>query len=494
MKKFYILGLLLGLICSFGQPPFNFVLPSLCSLALFFYFIYTFERTTQAVIFSFCFGYGYCFYSHHWLIESLMAYGDLFLWLVPFALFLIPVVFAPYFALAGYLIRKIAHKNVLVIALIWIITEYMRSYGYIESPWLLIGYIWSGSENISQSVSLFGIWGLSYLTIIWAGAFYHLILSFDNPKYCTTILLALISYTACDFYGENHLKSSLVIQKTKIRIIQPNIDNNVYSRINNRYENFQKLMNLSKDAQDKKINFIIWPEGSHEFDLSPHFLELVREIIPLKSYLILNASRKETSPLKHWNSMFVIDSFGNVVDSYDKKHLVAFGEYIPLRKYLPFIQKLTPGAIDYSKGVSSKAMQVIPSFLPSICYEDAFPEYTDQKFTWIINLTNDGWFGTSIGPYQHLAIAKFRAIEHGVPMVRAALTGISAIIDSFGNIIESTGLLKEAVIDATLPAYIKHFTYYHIYNYYSVMLLIIISLAVDKFIRKQLSNYSSIFK
>lgn len=493
MRSTYLTGFILGLICSFGQPPFNYVFPSLCSIALFLLILDNIKVTKQAILYSFFFGYGYFIYSHHWLIESFLAYGNQFLWLIPIAILVIPAAFAPYFALMGFLIHKYAKQNIIVIAFFWLFTEYLRSYGYIESPWLLIGYVWSDSEIVSQSVSAFGIWGLSFLTIIWAASIYSLVLSFNHPKHFTSVILAIISFIGCYTYGEIHLSSPLTTQKERVRVIQPNIDNNVFSRINKRYENLDKIIELSKEAKFKNIHFIVWPEGAHEFNGDKSFFEMVAKIIPPRAKLILNASRVQQIPEKHWNSMFVINHTGEVVDYYDKSHLVAFGEYIPLRYFIPFIQKITPGAIDYERGNLLTSMHVKPPFMPSICYEDAFPEFTTSNFTWIVNITNDGWFGTSIGPYQHLSIAKFRAIEHGVPMIRAALTGISAIIDAHGRIIKHIPLMTEGVIDTVIPPYITHFTYFHTLSLYSLILLIVTMIVLEKFLSKRLKNYSSIF-
>lgn len=248
----------------------------------------------------------------------------------------------------------------------------------------------------------------------------------------------------------------------------------------NYHNNFMKHLNASKDAEN--IDYIIWPEGAHEYSLEPGVLNALKTVIPENSLLILNATRREGS--KHWNSLFVIDHNGEIFDYYDKIHLVALGEFIPFRTVLPFINKITPGGTDYSRGSDSKVINARHPFMPSVCYEAAFPESAPEVFTWILNITNDGWFGTSIGPYQHLAIAKFRSIEQGVPMARASLTGISAIIDSFGHITKSIPLLTEGVLDANLPGYLAEFTAYRHYGYYSVILLIIGMFYLEKIIKR----------
>lgn len=476
MKKLYLIAFILGLICSFGQPPFNYTIASLCSLALFFYLLDAIKTTKQVIWLSFLFGYGYCIYSHHWLSESVLTYGDKLLFLYPIGIIFVPSFFALYFALAGYLISKLSQKNIFVIALIWLAVEFFRSYAYIESPWLLIGYIWSNSAAISQTASLFSIWGISFLTIIWAGAIYSSlnILIKKDISQLSIIYISFISFIACYIYGDFRLNNSPQItnQNAKVRIIQANIDQNIYSRMRNYHSNFIKHINASKSAADDNIDYIIWPEGAHEYSLNdPGMLNMLKTIIPENSLLILNATRREGK--NHWNSLYAIDHNGENFDYYDKIHLVALGEFIPFRTILPFVSKITAGGTDYSRGNASKIINARHPFMPNVCYEAAFPESNPQFFTWILNITNDGWFGTSIGPYQHLAIAKFRTIEQGVPMARGSLTGISAIIDSFGNITKSIPLLTAGILDAQLPGYITEFTFYRYYGYYSVILLIL---------------------
>ena len=249
-------------------------------------------------------------------------------------------------------------------------------------------------------------------------------------------------------------------------------------------KNLLKIVNLSQNAND--IDYIIWPEGSNEYKLDSDLIDLIKHASPKNGAIIFNASRIQEQPEESWNSLFILNREGKITDYYDKMHLVPLGEFIPfkLRSILPFINKITPGSMDYSPGNDLKIINRKHPFLPSICYEAAFPEHSILFFTWIVNLTNDGWFGSSIGPNQHLAIAKFRSIEQGVPMVRAALTGVSAIIDSFGNITDSVPLLKAGTIDAILPSYITGFTYYHLYGNYTVLLLLLLIFCSEFLISK----------
>ena len=484
----YFISFILGLIASFGQPPFNHVASSISALALFFYILLSLNKKTFKFWFSFCFGYGYCIYSVHWFSESLLTYGDSLLWLVPFGLLLMPAFFALYFALAGYLISKYSYNSIILIALIWIALELARSYAYIEFPWLLIGYIWSNSLVMSQIVSVFGIYGLSFLTIFWVGSIIEVIILIisKNKKLhnINLVYLAFFSFIACYTYGTIHLKAEITPQTARILIIQPNIEQNINLRIKNSYKNLTEAIKLSES--NKNVDYTIWPEGANEFQLDNNLLNLVKHASPNNGTLIFSSSRINKDTKQHWNSLFAINRDGVIIDYYDKIHLVPLGEFIPfkLRTLLPFINKITPGSADYSHGEFKKTINTKEPFLPSICYEAAFSEGSHQHFTWIVNLTNDGWFGSSIGPYQHLAMSKFRAIEQGTPMVRAALTGISAIIDSFGNIIKTIPLLKKGTIESIMPGYISDFTYFHFYGDYMLIILLIIFFILESLFNK----------
>ena len=161
-----------------------------------------------------------------------------------------------------------------------------------------------------------------------------------------------------------------------------------------------------------------------------------------------------------WNSLHAIDASGSLSATYDKQHLVPFGEYMPLRSIMSFA-KLTHGNVDFSAGPGAQTLTVpgLPSFSPLICYEAIFPGQVtagDSRPGWLLNITNDGWFGNTAGPYQHLQAARLRAVEEGLPLVRAANTGISAVVDPLGRYVGRLALGTEGVLQATLPKALEH--------------------------------------
>jgi len=223
----------------------------------------------------------------------------------------------------------------------------------------------------------------------------------------------------------------------------------------------------------RDVTHLIWPESAFPFFLArePQALAQIADLLPPGTVLIVGAARPASAVptpgmIRAYNSIYVIDHDGSILSVYDKMHLVPFGEYLPFQDWmekLGFVQ-LTKVQGGFIPGTRRAAMDIpnAPRALPLICYEAIFPEDVvtrDDRPGWIVNLTNDGWFGFSSGPYQHLQQARVRAIEQGLPVVRAANTGISAVIDPLGRVVARLGLGIEGVLDSTLPAAITPTVY-----------------------------------
>lgn len=261
-------------------------------------------------------------------------------------------------------------------------------------------------------------------------------------------------------------------------------------------------MNLSVLEAKRPLSAIIWPEAAVPMLLntSADAQRMLAQIIPSNGILLTGASRKENKNL--YTGLSVLNEKGDIIHSYDKTHLVPFGEYVPFKQFLP-VEKITPGAIDFTagKGIETVSPSNIPPFSPLICYEALFPgevvqspsatymsathltkrpaEHPAKRPEWLLNLTNDAWYGRSSGPYQHLALTRLRAIEEGLPLIRAANNGISAVIDANGRILYKLGLDDVGFIDFELPKPLKTTFYSHYKEIpYWAMLIIIMGIAI----------------
>ena len=245
-----------------------------------------------------------------------------------------------------------------------------------------------------------------------------------------------------------------------LRLVQPNIRQPDKWARERQVENFGLLLRLTSAAGRERITHTIWPETAATFFLDERddARRHIARVTAPGGALITGTPRRSATvwPFRMWNSLMAIDHEGAVVATYDKAHLVPFGEYVPLGDILP-LAKVTRGRIDYAPGVGPRTLDIpgLPPVSALICYEAIFPGAVVDRAkpaAWLLNITNDAWFGTSAGPYQHLAIARLRAVEEGLALVRAAYSGISAVADPYGRVMAWLGVGERGVIDSVLPA------------------------------------------
>jgi apolipoprotein N-acyltransferase len=268
------------------------------------------------------------------------------------------------------------------------------------------------------------------------------------------------------------LHPTLSVANAKLRIMQPNLQQDEKFNYSAKAAVMQKYLTLSDRASGpestgvRDASILIWPESAFPFFLTREAdaLAQIAELLPKGTILITGSVRAPDLPpgtriIRAYNSVYVIDHDGSVLSIYDKLHLVPFGEFLPFQNLMEKLgfEQLTKVQGGFIPGTVRRTMAIpgAPRALPLICYEAIFPADVaarDDRPGWIVNLTNDGWFGISTGPYQHLAQARLRAVEQGLPVVRAANTGISAVIDPLGRIVARLGLGVEGVLDSTLPA------------------------------------------
>jgi apolipoprotein N-acyltransferase len=286
--------------------------------------------------------------------------------------------------------------------------------------------------------------------------------------------LALVVLLAMAIFGVIRLnrQPTVMLANVKLRIMQPNLQQDARFNYAAKAEVMKKYLTLSDRASGpqstgvRDVNILIWPESAFPFFLTREAdaMAQIADLLPKGTVLITGSVRAPDVPpgtriTRAYNSIYVIDHDGNVLSVYDKLHLVPFGEFLPFQDWMEKIgfEQLTKIQGGFIPGTRRRSMEIpnAPRMLPLICYEAVFPgdvvERNDRP-GWIVNLTNDGWFGISTGPYQHLQQARLRAIEQGLPLVRAANTGISAVVDPLGRVVARLGLGLEGVLDSGLPA------------------------------------------
>ena len=366
-------------------------------------------------------------------------------------------------------------SRVIALAASLTLSEWLRGQVLTGFPWNAFGYALTEPLALAQTASLIGLWGLTFLSVaIFASPAVLIDGSSRGRRPWIAPVMALALLVAMGIFGgvRLSLQPTALVAKVKLRIMQPNLQQDVKFNYAAKAEVMQKYLALSDRASGpqstgvRDASILIWPESAFPFFLTREAdaMAQIAELLPKGTILITGSVRAPDLPpgvriTRAYNSIYVIDHDGSVLSVYDKVHLVPFGEYLPFQDWmekLGFVQ-LTKVQGGFIAGTRRRPMELpnAPRMLPLICYEAIFPgdvASRDDRPGWMINLTNDGWFGNSTGPYQHLQQARVRAIEQGLPMVRAANTGISAVIDPVGRIVARLGLGVEGVLDSSLPS------------------------------------------
>jgi apolipoprotein N-acyltransferase len=331
---------------------------------------------------------------------------------------------------------------------------------------------------LAQSAALIGIWGLTFIAVaVFASPAVFADDRPDSRRPWLPMALGIAILAALATYGAWRLgrTPTAFVDNVRLRIMQPNLqqdDKFNYSAKQRVMSHYLELSDRSTGPQSTGVRdatHLIWPESAFPFLLTrePDALAQIAALIPEGTVLITGAVRAPELPPgqkieRAYNSIYVIDHDGSILSVYDKIHLVPFGEYLPFQDFLEKLglMQLTklPGGFIAGERRRPMPMPRAPRMLPFLCYEIIFPGETvpdKERPGWLLNLTNDGWFGISSGPYQHLQQARVRTIEQGLPLVRAANTGISVVIDPLGRIVKSLPLGTEGIMDASLPRRIE---------------------------------------
>ena len=423
------------------------------------------------------FGFGYFIAGLYWVGYAFLVDAQTFAWLLPFAVMGLPAGLALFMAFGFALARLIWTPDsfrILSLACAFTASEWLRGHILTGFPWNAFGYALTEPLAFAQSASLVGLWGLTFIAFaVFASPAVLIDDRHVTRRPWIPLVVSLLVLVAMGGYGALRLASqpTQFVDKVKLRLMQPNLQQDVKFNYAAKQMVMDKYLSLSDRATGPQSSgvrdstILIWPESAFPFFLTREAdaMAQIANLLPPGTVLVTGAIRPRDQPAgtqvtRAYNSIYVIDHDGTFLSMYDKLHLVPFGEYLPFQsamEKLGFVQ-ITKVRGGFIPGDRRRTMTVpnAPRMLPLICYEAIFPGDIvpgDDRPGWIVNLTNDGWFGISTGPYQHLQQARLRAVEEGLPIVRSANTGISAVIDPFGRIIARLGLGAEGVLDSALP-------------------------------------------
>jgi apolipoprotein N-acyltransferase len=431
-----------------------------------------------------CFGFGYFLAGRYWVGYAFLVDAKTFGWLLPFAVAGLPAYLALYTALGLAAARWLWVRGpvrILSLAAALTCAEWLRGHLFTGFPWNTFGYALSEPLALAQSVSLVGVWGLTFLAIaMFASPAVLADERKETPHPYRAPVLALMVLTAMVGYGAARLAThpTAYVRGVRLRIMQPDLQQDEKFNYGAKDRVMARYLRLSNRATGPDSNgvhdatHLIWPESAFPFFLTrePEALAQIAALLKPGTELITGAVRaapaRPDGRVRAYNSVYVIDPDGSIRGVYDKVHLVPLGEYLPFQNLLEALglQELTKMAGGFLAGDRRRVMDVpgAPKMLPLICYEAIFPGAAvppGERPGWLVNVTNDGWFGISTGPHQHFEQARMLAIAEGLPLVRAANTGISGVIDPVGRIIASLPLGTEGVLDARLPKPIAPTTY-----------------------------------
>lgn len=429
------------------------------------------------------FGFGFFFAGLFWVGEAFLVEAEVFGWLLPFAVTLLPAGLALFFAAAAAVSRMLWRpglSGLLLTAVIFASAEWLRGHILTGFPWNVLGYALTASDAQMQSAGLIGIYGLSLWTVLIFSA--PLVMASEAPRsdsplsaFGPGLAVAGVPLLLSVLYGWAILSKPDVPDPAapRVRIVQPSIPQREKWLPEKQGEIFRLHLDLTRrnsvgeeDDLDG-IGLVVWPEAAMPFRPleHPEALTAIADLLPdggpilLSGGLRLERDGSGGGLPKAYNSLMAIDADGRAVAIYDKIHLVPFGEYLPLQPLLEAVglQQLTRLRGGFAAGPAPRPLLRLPG-LPSItgliCYEAIFPAAVIQgaeRPGLIVNVTNDGWFGNTTGPRQHLFQARVRAVEEGLPLIRVANNGISAIIDAHGRVTGILGLNVRGILDGTIP-------------------------------------------
>lgn len=452
------------------------------------------SRLWPAFRVGWAFGFGWFLAGLWWIGAAFLVDAAEFGWLIPIALGSLSIGLGLFHGFATALARLFwtdGPSRIVTLAASFFLSDWLRGHVLTGFPWNSIGYGFASNEPMMQIDSVIGGYGLTFLAVLVFAAPAVLartrIVDRRFAAVVATIFVAVVGFGAVRLATT----PTEFVPGVRFRIVQPAIDQWQKGIPEYKAETVARFVELSRrgPAADPKaapgglrpaitsgdqpgvnpgipgITHLVWPESAFPFILTrePWALTAIADLLGDETTLLTGAVRMEAPAAgedrpRFYNSIYALGRGAEVLATYDKSHLVPFGEYLPFQDFLESLglRQLTKLQGGYSSGPGRRTVEIpgVPPFGPLVCYEIVFPgEVVDpaRRPQWLLNVTNDAWYGLTPGPWQHLDQTRLRAVEEGLPIIRAANNGISAAIDPLGRIVTSLGLGPAGVVDADLP-------------------------------------------
>lgn len=503
-----LLCLLAGTLAAFAMPPAHIWPALLLALPCLYLCLNAVNKGYKAFLLGYLFWFSYFVFSLYWIGNALLVEDNPYAWAWILAVLGLPALLAFFGALSAYVTYKFSALSTfcgwLGFAAITAGFEFLRGHLFTGFPWNLFGFTWSDTLPILQILRLSDIYLLTLLTTLWATWPALLILG-QKKAGLWAGGLSIASFAALYLYGAVILHSYPAANNDEVlvKIVQPNISQAEKWDPQKQPQNFfdQIILSQATGAETAhKAVYILWSETalSYRYTYDETAMAEIRQMLSsynVPAYLFTGLLRYMPETHSYANSLVMIDAQGQITNIYDKHHLVPFGEYIPFQRYIP----LKP-VVEFSGFQKGPGLEIFHtpenfSYSPLICYEIIFPHNSvprGQNADMIFNVTNDAWYGFSAGPHQHLAQARFRAIENATPVYRAANTGISAVFDPQGRLLAKSELFEKDVV--THPMVRKNLAPLDSGIKYAIFIFIVIILSTSgKALKTLRTNFNCAF-
>lgn len=504
-----MLALLLGMLSALSFAPFYLFPFYMIALPLLLIIAMQAKNYIEAFSKGYLFGFGHFFVGLYWIGNSTAVEPNVPDW----AGYILVAVLSAYLALFIALVAgsiKYFYRNkplkpyllsiVISFIVVWSVGEWVRGFLFTGFPWNLSGYILGFSDVMMQSTAIWGSYGQSVIVLMLAFVPFVML---ERKWRIIAVLSGATIILVLVVYGLARIPETTdFVAGTEFRVVQANIQQQDKWPYENWGKNLITHMDMSEQDEVTGPTFVIWPETAVIYSLSeePTRRQLISRVLNNKGGVVLTGfprRQRGAEGTRIYNSMIAIDSEGQMQGIYDKNHLVPFGEYIPsfIRTVgrAMGLDRMFTGGQDFTHGETQNTISIdgMPPVGVLICYEVIFPGKvvnSKERPDWLLNVTNDAWYGDSTGPRQHLLQTRIRSIEEGLPLIRSASTGISAVVDPYGRIVDQIDLNKRGVIKSELPRKLQDRTLYSIAGQWTFACICVILMIVNVALLRRLST------